>query len=253
MSMPYFPMYPSDFEAKTSHLTLEEDGAYNRILRLMWMMPRCAMPDDAAWIARRMRIDADTFDRIVLPILNEFCERKGGFWVNPRLREEYEKADETYRKRSDAGKKGGRPKAIENKQKEQKAGLSQSKAGPKQPEPEPEPYSVDKSTGANAPIDPVKVAFDNGRKLLVAAGVSPAQAGSMVGKWRKDLKDDAALIDVIGRAQREGAVSPIEFIQGIIRARSKPKQAEPGDYRQNPSTGRRQVYMNHFDGWVNEG
>ncbi|MCP5097247.1 MAG: YdaU family protein, partial [Chloroflexi bacterium] len=36
MSLPYFPMYPTDFEADTSHLTLEEDGAYNRLLRLMW-------------------------------------------------------------------------------------------------------------------------------------------------------------------------------------------------------------------------
>ena len=90
------------------------------------------------------------------------------------------------------GKKGGRPaKSLKDNATEE----SRAKAGPKQPEPEPEPYSVDKSTGANAPIDPVKVAFDNGRKLLVAAGVSPAQAGSMVGKWRKDLKDDAALIE----------------------------------------------------------
>jgi uncharacterized protein YdaU (DUF1376 family) len=31
MSLPYFPMYPTDFEAKTSHLTLAEDGAYNRL------------------------------------------------------------------------------------------------------------------------------------------------------------------------------------------------------------------------------
>ena len=33
--LPYFPLYPTDFEADTSHLTLEEDGAYNRLLRLM--------------------------------------------------------------------------------------------------------------------------------------------------------------------------------------------------------------------------
>ena len=67
MSLPYFPMYPSDFEAKTSHLTLEEDGAYNRLLRLCWMTPGASIPDDDAWIMRRMRVDQATFDRVVRP------------------------------------------------------------------------------------------------------------------------------------------------------------------------------------------
>lgn len=139
MSIPYFPMYPADFEADTSHLTLEEDGAYNRLLRLMWMTPGCSLPNDPAWIARRMRVDFETFCRVISPLIEEFLTVKNGRIISPRLRAEYEKADETYRKRSEAGKKGGRPKGIENKSEQAKAGLSLEKAGPKQPEPEPEP------------------------------------------------------------------------------------------------------------------
>ena len=138
VSLPYFAMYPTDYEAKTSHLSLEEDGAYNRLLRLMWMTPGCSLPDDPAWIARRMRIDAGAFDRVVAPLIAEFMKRIGGRVISPRLREEYEKADETYKLRSLAGKKGGRPKVIDNKANDTKAGLSRAKAGPKQPEPEPE-------------------------------------------------------------------------------------------------------------------
>jgi len=153
VSIPYFPMYPADFEAKTSHLTLEEDGAYNRLLRLMWMTPGCSLPDAPAWLIRRMRIDAATFERVVAPLLSEFFERKSGRLHNPRLRAEFEKADETYRKRSSAGKRGGRPKAVENKEKEQKAGLSNEKAGPKQPEPEPEPdIKIERERDAGAEI-----------------------------------------------------------------------------------------------------
>jgi len=63
MSMPYFPMFPTDFEADTSHLTLAEDGAYNRLLRLVWMSPGCSLPDDDAWILRRMRCHSDEEDR----------------------------------------------------------------------------------------------------------------------------------------------------------------------------------------------
>lgn len=156
MSMPYFPMYPTDFEAKTSHLTLEEDGAYNRLLRLMWMTPGCSLPEDANWICRRMRVDAATFARVIAPLIEEFFKRQNGRIFSPRLREEFEKADVTYKKRSEAGKKGGRPKAIDNKQEEQKAGLSQSKAGPKQPEPEPEPVKTEVTSVTSCALPDVK-------------------------------------------------------------------------------------------------
>jgi hypothetical protein len=91
-----------------------------------------------------MRTDAATYHRLVAPLLDEFMTRKNGRVFSPRLREEFEKADETYRRRSEAGKKGGRPKAIEKPAKEAKAGLSREKAGPKQPEPEPEPEREEK-------------------------------------------------------------------------------------------------------------
>ena len=86
MSLPYFPLYPKDFEAKTSHLTLEEDGAYNRLLRLCWLTPGCSLPDDPAWIARRLRVDAATYDRLVAPLISEFFKRtKGRVWNHTKL------------------------------------------------------------------------------------------------------------------------------------------------------------------------
>lgn len=147
VNIPYFPLYPTDFEAKTSHLNLEEDGAYNRLLRLSWMMPACTLPDDPAWIARRMRVDMATFERVVEPILAEFFKRANGRVWSPRLLVEWKKADATYKARSEAGKKGGRPKVIDNKEKDQKPDFYLDKGGPKQPEPEPEPYLF----GSNEP------------------------------------------------------------------------------------------------------
>ena len=74
MSLPYFPLYPTDFEADTSHLTLAEDGAYNRLLRLMWMTPGCSLPDDDAWILRRMRCTSGEDSAVVLRIIAEFFQ-----------------------------------------------------------------------------------------------------------------------------------------------------------------------------------
>ena len=116
MSLPYFPMYPTDFEAKTSHLTLEEDGAYNRLLRLCWMSPNCSVPDDDAWIMRRLRCDEATYLRVVKVVIEEFFTRKNGYVFSKRLSKEWVIANEAHKKRKNAGKKGGNSKALKTKE-----------------------------------------------------------------------------------------------------------------------------------------
>jgi uncharacterized protein YdaU (DUF1376 family) len=129
-------MYPTDFEADTSHLTLAEDGAYNRLLRLMWMTSGCSLPDDAAWIKRRMRCTDDEFSSVVLVVIDEFFSRKSGRVFSPRLAREFQKSDVAHKRRVDAGSKGGKAKSALSKDNSP----SNAKAMPKQPEPEPEPY-----------------------------------------------------------------------------------------------------------------
>ena len=145
MSLPYFPLYPTDFEADTSHLTLAEDGAYNRLLRLMWMTPGCTLPDDDAWIMRRMRCDQATFDDVVSVVLAEFFTRKNGRISNARLAREFAKSDLAHKRRVSAGSKGGKAKALAEKEKK----LSNAKAMLKQPEPEPEPYIKNRDTNVS--------------------------------------------------------------------------------------------------------
>jgi uncharacterized protein YdaU (DUF1376 family) len=136
MSLPYFPMFPTDFEAKTSHLTLAEDGAYNRLLRLMWMMPGCSLPDDDKWIMRRMRVDQATFDDVVLIVIDEFCTRENGRVSNAKLTRVFAASNEAHQKRVSAGSKGGKAKSLNTN--DSPSSIAQAK--PKQPEPEPEPY-----------------------------------------------------------------------------------------------------------------
>jgi len=148
-------MYPTDFEADTSHLTLEEDGAYNRLLRLCWMTPGCSLPDDDAWIMRRTRVDQDTFDRVVKVVISEFFTRGNGRVSNARLAKEFDAAQSAHSKRVSAGKIGGKAKALKTKETDP----SNAQAMLKQPEPEPEPYN-------NPPIPP-----RGGRKIGVNENV----------------------------------------------------------------------------------
>ena len=138
MSLPYFPMFPTDFEAKTSHLTLAEDGAYNRLLRLMWMTPGCTLPADDAWLKRRLRVDQDTFDNVVKVVLDEFFTVENGRLSNAKLGRIFRETNEAHQKRVQAGSKGGKAKSL----KTNKTAASNAKAMPKQPEPEPEPEVI---------------------------------------------------------------------------------------------------------------
>lgn len=135
MSLPYFPMFPTDFEAKTSHLTLAEDGAYNRLLRLMWMTPGCTLPADDAWIMRRMRVDQVTYDEVVKVVIDEFFTVENGRLSNAKLGRIFTETNEAHKKRVSAGSKGGKAKAL----KTNNSMSSNAKAMLKQPEPEPEP------------------------------------------------------------------------------------------------------------------
>jgi uncharacterized protein YdaU (DUF1376 family) len=135
MSLSYFPLFPDDFEADTAHLTLAEDGAYNRLLRLCWRTPGCSIPADREWIYRRMRAITDDDKRVIDVVIDEFFVEVKQRLSNARLVREYESATEKHERRKNAGKKGGLSKPLKTK----KTGSSNAKAMHKQPEPEPEP------------------------------------------------------------------------------------------------------------------
>jgi uncharacterized protein YdaU (DUF1376 family) len=146
MSLPYFNMYPTDFDAKTAHLTLAEDGAYNRLLRLQWTSPSCQMPADLPWIMRKVRAVSEADMAVVKTVLSEFFTRKGRKIYSERLLKEWVKSSAANERRILAGEKGAAAKAmklLENRQ-------SNAKAIVKQPEPEPEPDKEEEKREAKA-------------------------------------------------------------------------------------------------------
>ncbi|WP_172823716.1 YdaU family protein [Paracoccus aminovorans] len=111
MSTPYFRFYPTDYEADTAHLTLLEDGAYSRLLRLCWMTPGCSLPDDEGWIFRRLRVRGDDEKQAVRSVLNEFFRKVDGRICNDRLAREHEQAVGRQEAASENGKKSAAKKA----------------------------------------------------------------------------------------------------------------------------------------------
>ena len=182
MSLPYFPMFPADFDADTGHLSLAEDGAYNRLLRLQWRAPGCKLPNDMEWIFRKAKAVTEEDQRIIEVVIAEFFTRKGGKIFSARLLKEYIKSDVAHSKRVAAGSKGGSAKARKAKE----TSPINATALPKQPEPEPEPDISNGGGGSACAREadfPQQEPTDR-EKILEAMGYGPdgiAGPGAFVG------------------------------------------------------------------------
>lgn len=117
MSLPYFPLFPADFDADTAHLTLIEDGAYNRLLRLCWRTPGCKVPAEEDWLFRKLRATSEDEKAAIRSVIGEFFVRRGGSIYNPRLTKEHSRVNATYQQQILAGQKGGLAKARNRKEK----------------------------------------------------------------------------------------------------------------------------------------
>lgn len=94
------------------------------------------------------------------------------------------------------------------------------------------------------PIDPEKVMFDQGRALLATAGIANGKAGGVLGKWKRDYGAEAVIV-ALGKAQREGAIDPISFIEGCLRhAEHRPNRGRADRSVDGFTTGLRRAAAN---------
>lgn len=230
MSLPYFPMFPSDFEAKTSHLTLAEDGAYNRLLRVCWMTPGCTIPDDEAWIMRRCRATTKADKEAVRNVLAEFFAVSNGRYSNAKLLRVFREANEAHEKRKNAGAKGGKAKSLKTND----TGSSNAVAKLKQPEPEPEPDTLGGGGSAGASFR---------EKVLEAAGHDQSGItanGKIVGgqadfasfsKACADLNisegDAVAVVAEVSQQKRDGPAMSLSYFVEPLRRFAGARDAAP--------------------------
>lgn len=199
MSLPYFPMFPTDFEAKTSHLSLAEDGAYNRLLRLAWMTPGCSLPADRAWVYRRLRAHSEADQAVVEAVIGEFFTEENGRLSNARLTKEWLAANAAHDRRKQAGAKGGKAKAL----KLQENGPSNATTMLKQPEPEPEPLVERDKSLSRACADQTVESIWKILPKRKRAGTSKPKLAKVVARLLKAGKDPASIIAAVSNCYSE--------------------------------------------------
>jgi uncharacterized protein YdaU (DUF1376 family) len=76
--------------------------------------------------------------------------------------------------------------------------------------------SLRSETARAAPVDALKEMFDVGVRVLTGRGVSERQARSLVGKARKDLRDDGRLMAILLSVEREAPVDAIGYFEAAV-------------------------------------
>ena len=254
MSLPYFPMYPDDFEADTAHLSLLEDGAYNRLLRLCWRSPGCSVPNDEAWIMRRMRVTDPAEMDAVRAVLAEYFTVEKGRYTNKRLSREWREAHDAHEKRKMAGSKGGKAKALKLNNSEPsnaQAMLKQCSSNQNQNQNQNHkektpPIGGAKKTGSRLPED--WTLPTDWRVWAVSEGMMEIDVQREAAKFRdywiaKSGKD---------ASKRDWQATWRNWIRKAMQdrtPRSQQGKPQPGEVRE--IRGQRHVYR-AYDGWVPE-
>ena len=225
---PALPLWTDAYLGDTTHLTTIEHGAYLLLLMTAWRTADCALPDDDRLLARYARMNGQQWKR-VRPIIQAFFGVENGKWKQGRLTDERDAVKQHRLVQSNKGKAGAAAKALKNKGRHQ----AQVKPGEVSVEAQVQPgassltlthsSSVDKSTGADAPFNPVKLMFDAGVSLLGQAGYDDKQSRSMIGKWRAKVGDDEVRL-AIAECQIANISDPLPYLEKRF-ANAKP--AEP--------------------------
>lgn len=120
--MNYYQFHIADWALHTSHLTLEEEGVYRRLLD-HYYDTESPIPEETQPVIRRLRLRG--YEEIVGLILEEFFTLEADGWHNRRADKEIEAYQQKAEQARANGRKGGRPK--KNK------GLAESKPRETQP------------------------------------------------------------------------------------------------------------------------
>lgn len=152
---PAIPLWTDALLADTGHLDDVEFGLYMRLLIVMWRSPDCRVPNDPAWIAKRLRLAPLEYRSKVLPIVEEFCVTDGNYISQKRLLKEFHfvrkmSKDQSARALKKWSKIRDQKESVSDKPMEQQVfDLSPSDA----PTPTPTPTELSKD---NSPYSPPK-------------------------------------------------------------------------------------------------
>jgi hypothetical protein len=234
-------LFGSEFHARSSDAGWR--AGMSLWLKSWHQVPAASIPDDDTALARLAEFGRDIrgWKKVREEALHGWVKCADGRLYHPVMAEKANhawKKKQSFKARSEKGNEArwGSQKEHSGVSKSdpsrmQKASLNDPKErvrerdstlGSKEPN--------DAASASQAVADPEKVMFDAGVKLLSDAGMSPAKARPLIGKWKRD-HGSANVIEALGRAKREGAIDPVGFIEGCFRAHRRSNTIGTGSWQ----------------------
>jgi uncharacterized protein YdaU (DUF1376 family) len=141
---PSMPVFTDALIGDTTHLSMEEFGAYLMILFVTWRNNGQPLPDDDKRLARICRMSEKKWSAI-RPTISEFFDLSEGVWRQKRLEKEWKYVSEQRAKQSEKGKKSAQARSLKNNE-TPPAAVAQRLEPQGQPNvnPQPQPHTEEK-------------------------------------------------------------------------------------------------------------
>lgn len=257
--LPFLSLETSAWLADTGHLDRVERGLYMDLLILMWRTPGCRVPNDMAWICRKLRVQ-ESEKTALENIISEFCQTTGNWITQKRLTKTFENASASSKKQSDRAKArwnkendGSRGNANHNhnyiKEGRKVSAHTRAREEAENQPPEhtaPEPASHPESVGVPQESFPAADALEIATACARMAGVRLVSPGhivpavDLVRNWLKAGADPPLIREtisrVVGGLTPETRIGSLKYFDGaVMRAAA---QANGGHHERNHRAGR---------------
>jgi uncharacterized protein YdaU (DUF1376 family) len=182
---PAIPLFGDAYMADTTHLTLEEHGAYLKLMMVAWRIDGCCLPDDDARLARILGITAGKWAKIKLAVM-AFWSIENGVWIQARLSKERAFVEKKRQKNSDISSEAwAKRKAqdVENKQPDECERIDERNAPP------PPPPKSKKEDDANASSKKARVRGERLSHDWQPTLPLPETVADLVAQWPPDRLD----------------------------------------------------------------
>lgn len=226
--------------AATQHLTLEEHGAYFKLLLCAWKTERCELPADDKRIATMLGVSAGKWGKLKPAIMAFWTKTESG-WMQKRLSKEREFVEGKRAKNAAAARVRWDDNTLQNNVSTD----ANAYAGELPPSPSPSPSQKKDSTRPTSVPEPICDPADDFGRVCSAAGFVPKAGRSdgerarLAGWISKGLEVDRDIIPVIRkhitderyRDDPTGSLKrfegPIAHALAIMPAPIKPETATP--------------------------
>lgn len=269
------PIFGDAYLADTQHLTLEEHGAYFKLMIIAWRSPGCALPNDDRRIATMLGIGGKKWAGLKPAVMAFWTLSDAGF-QQKRLLKEYRWAAEKARLNSEAAEARWKDKPRKTNKPSDADAYPNGYAPP--PPPHKEKKDDDVSAGASACADildvPMPDVLNVAAEAARAAGVRHNSPGdiiknsTLIREWQEAGADPPSILAAIrdDRARPDAPpITSLKFFDAAIRkgiaqreatehghqSAPRPMAGSTGAkpvYRSNPALDRYRALIGEFDG-----